>query len=328
MTAPNSKDPKQSSYAKYLRRYVEPQDEPAEPAEPAAGARAMPWDDIPMVLPFPSGDRPLNSDLEMVLSAWHTATERLQKTHEVLCNEVGRLSDELEAKNRELVRKNRLADLGQMASHVAHEVRNALAPVTLYLSLLRRSLKDDAAGLRILDKLESGFTSLEATVHDMLSFTSDRRPSWRRFALRDLVSDVCESLSPQLNAHGLSVSWQVAADLAVWGDPDMLRRALVNLTLNAIDAMPRGGEICFSAAGLDEAIEIEVADSGPGIPEDLAPRIFEPFFTTKSDGAGLGLAIVYRVAEAHGGEVRAANCPEGGAAFTIRIPKTQRREAA
>src|SRR5687767_12008328 len=111
-----------------------------------------------------------SSDLEMVLSAWHAATERLQRTHEVLCAEVRRLTEELEIKNRELARKNRLADLGQMASHVAHEVRNGLSPITLYLSWLRRRLGDDVDGLRILDKLDAGCTEVQATVSDMLNF--------------------------------------------------------------------------------------------------------------------------------------------------------------
>lgn len=268
------------------------------------------------------------SDLEIVLTAWHSATERLQKTHEVLCSEVRRLTHELEAKNRELSRKNRLADLGQMASHVAHEVRNGLAPVTLYLSFLRRRLRDDSDSLRVLDKLEAGFTALEATVHDMLSFTSDRLATWRRFPLRELVDDVCDSLAPQLAAHELHTMIDVAPGWAVWGDREMLRRALVNLALNAIDVMPHGGEICITACDRGGGFELEVADSGPGIPEELAGRIFEPFFTTKSDGAGLGLAIVYRIAEAHGGEVRVVNCPEGGAAFTIRIPRQVQQEAA
>jgi signal transduction histidine kinase len=268
------------------------------------------------------------TDLQLVLSAWHSATERLQKTHEVLCGEVRRLTHELEAKNRELSRKNRLADLGQMASHVAHETRNALAPVTLYLSLLRRRLREDSEGLRVVDKLESGFTALEATVHDMLAFTADRQPAWRRFSLGELVSDVCESLGPQFVSHEVATTIDVPKQLAVWGDRDMLRRALVNLALNAIDVMPRGGEMCITGYECNGGFEIEVADSGPGVPDDVAARIFEPFFTTKSDGAGLGLAIVYRVAESHGGEVRVANCPEGGAAFTIRIPRRIQQEAA
>src|SRR6185436_15309024 len=113
-------------------------------------------------------------DLEAVLAAWHTATLRLERTHETLCGEVARLTNELQIKNRELARKNRLADLGQIASHVAHEVRNNLVPVSLYAGLLRRRLSDDRGSLDVLDKIESGLTALDATVHDLLNFTADR----------------------------------------------------------------------------------------------------------------------------------------------------------
>jgi signal transduction histidine kinase len=207
-------------------------------------------------------------------------------------------------------------------------VRNGLAPVTLYLSLLRRRLREDNESLRVVDKLESGFTALEATVHDMLAFTADRQPAWRGFPLRELVSEVCESLGPQFASHEVTATIDVPNPLVVWGDRDMLRRALVNLALNAIDVMPHGGELCITGCEKRGGFELEVADSGPGVPDDIGARIFEPFFTTKSDGAGLGLAIVFRVAESHGGEVRVANCPEGGAAFTIRIPRRVQQEAA
>ena len=111
-----------------------------------------------------------------MLAAWNTATVRLQQTHEALRSEVRRLTDELEIKNRELARKNRLADLGQMASHIAHEVRNNLVPVTLYLSLLRRRMSDDSGSLDMLDKIGAGCIALDATVNDLLNFTSDRDP--------------------------------------------------------------------------------------------------------------------------------------------------------
>src|ERR1700749_366181 len=101
------------------------------------------------------------ADLEQVLAAWHGATLRLEQTHEALRAEVCRLTDELEIKNRELARKNRLADLGQMASHIAHEVRNNLVPVSLYMSLLRRRITTDAKSLDVLDKIESGVVSLD-----------------------------------------------------------------------------------------------------------------------------------------------------------------------
>jgi signal transduction histidine kinase len=267
-------------------------------------------------------------ELERVLAAWDAATHRLQKTHEILRDEVRRLTDELEFKNRELARENRLADLGRMASHVAHEVRNGLAPVTLYLSLLRRRLVDDPVGLRIMDNIEAGCTALEATVNDLLSFTLDRDPLWRQFDVRPLVQEICDAFAPQISAQEIRTEISVTPGTRVWADRDMLRRALFNLVLNAIDAMPHGGHLIITACGGAGGLEIEVADSGPGIAEDIRPRIFEPFFTTKSEGTGLGLAIVYRVAEAHAGEVHVTNCPEGGAAFTLRIPPRATEAAA
>jgi two-component system sensor histidine kinase HydH len=95
---------------------------------------------------------------------------------------------------------------------------------------------------------------------------------------------------------------------------------LLNLILNAVDAMPHGGQLLVTACSTQFGVEIEVADSGPGLPDSALARLFEPFFTTKSNGTGLGLAIVERIAEAHGGHIIAANCPTGGAAFTLCLP--------
>src|SRR6186997_1065289 len=130
-------------------------------------------------------------DMKTILSAWNDATDRLRRTHETLRDEVRRLTDELEIKNRELARKNRLADLGQMAAHVAHEVRNSLVPMKLYLSLLNRRLSDDSGSVEVLDKVTTGFTALEATVSDLLHFSSDREPDVRKFDVAALLDEVC-----------------------------------------------------------------------------------------------------------------------------------------
>lgn len=266
------------------------------------------------------------ADLETVLAAWHGATLRLEQTHEALRAEVHRLTDELEIKNRELARKNRLADLGQVASHVAHEVRNNLVPVALYLSVLRRRVAHDAGSVAALDKIESGFTSLDATVNDLLNFAAERDPVISRVPLRAMVADLQSSLAPQLAAQGIEVSVQIPQPLAVWADRDMLRRAILNIALNALDAMPGGGRLALAAAQRADAVVLEIADTGPGLSADAQRRAFEPFFTTKSTGTGLGLAIVYRTAEAHGGEVTVANLPTGGACFTLRLPHRNAEE--
>ncbi len=268
------------------------------------------------------------ADLTTVLAAWNTATVRLQETHECLRSEVRRLTDELEVKNRELARKNRLADLGQMASHIAHEVRNNLVPVTLYLSLLRRRLSDDSGSIDILDKVGAGCIAMDATVNDLLNFTSENNPQLRSFTLDKLTSDVLGTLAPQLSAGHITTVTDIPRSLGVMADYGMLRRAVLNLALNAIDAMPEGGELNISACCGRHGCEIEICDTGPGLTDEARRRAFEPFYTTKSNGTGLGLAIVYRIAEVHGGEITAGNCPEGGAVFTLRLPRPAQKAAA
>lgn len=261
--------------------------------------------------------------LETVLAAWHEATVRLQETHELLQGEVRRLNDELDIKNKQLALQNRLADLGRMASHVAHEVRNSLVPVTLYMDLLKRRLTTDRDSMDILTKIEAGFIALDVTVNDLLNFTSHREPRWQNFAARDLIREVCDALGPQLKAQSIRVDIEVDPIVHVYADRDMLRRAVLNLALNALDAMSRGGELVMTAFEGPKGFVLEVADSGQGLSQNQLGKVFEPFFTTKSNGTGLGLAIVQRIAEAHGGRVTACNCPEGGAAFTIEIPRGQ-----
>ncbi|HXT58483.1 MAG TPA: ATP-binding protein [Pirellulales bacterium] len=268
------------------------------------------------------------ADLETVLAAWHDATLRLEQTHEALRGEVRRLTEELEIKNRELARKNRLADLGQMASHIAHEVRNNLVPVALYLSLLRRRISGDHGSLDVLDKVDSGLTSLDATVNDLLNFAAERDPQLTRFNLKALIEDVYASLRPQFSAQDIRTRIDIAENLSVTADRDMLRRAALNITLNSLDAMLDGGELTATAYRSAAGVELELADNGPGLSDEARQRAFEPFYSTKNTGTGLGLAIVYRTAEAHGGEATAANCPEGGAAFTIRLPHRALEAAA
>ena len=262
-----------------------------------------------------------DADLQTVLTAWHEATLRLEQTHETLQGEVCRLTNELEAKNRELARKNRLADLGQMAAHVAHEVRNNLVPVSLYLSLLRRRLQCDDQSLGVLEKVEAGFQSLDVTVNDLLQFTSDRDPQWRSFCAMELLAEVRDSLRPQLEAQAIETRIEAEGSPTLTADRDMIRRALLNLMLNAVDAMPDGGQLLLAADREGDAVQIQVADSGAGLDETVLGRVFEPFVTTKESGTGLGLAIVDRIAGAHGGMVTAENRADGGASFRLRFPQ-------
>ena len=274
----------------------------------------------------PTAAAPSEIDLQSVLALWQTATDRLQKTHETLREEVRRLSDELEIKNRELARQNRLADLGQMAAHVAHEVRNSLAPVTLYMSLLRRRVAGDAASLDVMQKIEACFQALEVTVTDLLNFTSDRDPVRQVVDVAALIDDVCESLAPQLAAQHICTTVEAPHAPGIAADQHMLRRALLNLVINAIDAMPTGGDLVITAVVHDRGLELEVADSGPGIPENESAKLFKDFSRTSAkptggeSSTGLGLAICRKIMQAHAGTISAVNLLGGGAEFRITFP--------
>jgi signal transduction histidine kinase len=126
----------------------------------------------------------------------------------------------------------------------------------------------------------------------------------------------------------IDVDIDVPPNTLLSADREMIRRAVLNLVLNAIDAMRDGGALVITSYESARGFELEVADSGPGLSDEQKRRASEPFYSTKPNGTGLGLAIVYHVAEAHGGTVTAMNCPEGGAAFTIKIPRRSMRAAA
>ncbi len=267
-------------------------------------------------------------DLRELLSCWDKATARLQETHESLRKEVTRLTDELEVKNRELARKNRLADLGLVASHIAHEVRNGLMPLTLYTGLLKRKIDEDPDTKRIVDKIESGLTVLNTTVDDLLHFTADRQPNQAYVPTSKMIQEICEDLAPQFQAQNVQLRLDLTEQEMLLADKDMLKRAFLNLILNALDVMPDGGILTVTSQVNFGHLEIEFADTGCGITNTDVRRIFDPFYSTKSTGTGLGLAIVQRVVEVHQGQVSAMNCPDFGAAFTLMFPMKSLKAAA
>lgn len=166
------------------------------------------------------------------------------------------------------------------------------------------------------------------TVNDLLNFNAHRVPQWQTFLIGDLVEEVCESFGPQLEAQGIEVDVDVPPQTLLTADRELIRQAVGNLVLNSVDAMAHGGELVITSYESRGGLELEIADSGPGLNKEELQRAFEPSFTTKPSGAGLGLAVVHQIADLHGGTVEAMNCPEGGAAFTMKIPRRAMEAAA
>lgn len=275
-------------------------------------------------------------DLVEVMRTCNEVTARLQRSHDTLQSEVVRLKEALARTNAQLERSKRLAALGQMAAGIAHEVRNPLAAIQLYAGMIVDDLVPDGGGDRDLGtarsnatKIASAVQGLDGIVSDVLRFTRDLRPRRAVLVLRRVVDRAVENQRPVLEAAGVRVDvGDVPEALCVDADAEMLHQALINLLRNAAEALAERtdedvttGHVVLSAARCEQDVRLKIADDGPGIPSDRIEHIFDPFYTSRSTGTGLGLTIVHRIIDAHGGAISAVTgAAGGGAVFEICLP--------
>jgi signal transduction histidine kinase len=233
----------------------------------------------------------------------------------------------LETYREDLVVKNRsaerLATIGQFAAGIGHELRNPLGVIESSLFLLRQHLGEEAASrpnvAKHLDRIGGEVLRANKTIQDLLDLARNRPPRRLPAGLRQLVENAAaNALLPPLVQVTTAA---IPEDLAIHVDPDQIQQVMVNLFMNAAQAMPQGGSIRVTAESLPSAAaaSIRVHDDGPGIPAEIRPRIFEALFTTKAKGSGLGLALCRRIVEAHGGSIQLAPS-DSGAAFLLVLP--------
>lgn len=266
---------------------------------------------------------PTSEDLAQIIQAYNTVTERLQKTHEQLSNEVVRLRRELASTNAQLQRSKRLAALGEMAAGIAHEIRNPLAAIHLYAGMLQQDLVRMKPQQDIASKIASAVRGLEGIVTDVLAFSREMQPDFRTCNVLELFARAIDMQRPAILQHRILVDDEALDDqMTLEVDPELMHRALTNLIRNAIDAMAgRDNAVLTLGANADPAeqvIRLSVRDNGPGIGADDIDRIFNPFFTTRNTGTGLGLAIVHRIIDAHAGSILVSN--DDGAVFELILP--------
>jgi len=232
----------------------------------------------------------------------------------------------------------RLATIGKMSAVLAHEIRNPLNAATLQLTLLQRLVRSDASasGQRAGQAaaiVQSEIKRLEALVTEFLGFARPTHLERAPVAVQDLFDDVMAVVSEVARAAAIRIVFEVAPDVPpVDVDRTRIGQVLLNLVNNALDAMAEsGGTITLRAAREDTAdVRVEILDEGRGVvPDDLA-RVFEPFFTTKAKGTGLGLAVVRRLVEDHGGTVTLENraAPSAGAQVILVLPAAARGASA
>jgi two-component system sensor histidine kinase HydH len=218
--------------------------------------------------------------------------------------------------------------LSRLLARVAHEIRNPLSSLAIHLQLLDEDVSKAPPAIR--EKAAARFEIIRGELHRLENivkhFLSLAGPSALNLELVNisaLIQHVCDLLEPEASQRKIEISAELPGDLPhVQGDSVKLTQALVNLVINAIQAIPGSGRIEVSAKAIarENILLIAVSDTGPGVPGESASAIFEPFFTTKSEGSGLGLWVVQQVVSAHGGAVSVSEAPGGGALFLVRLP--------
>jgi signal transduction histidine kinase len=220
------------------------------------------------------------------------------------------------------VMRDRLAALGQLAAVIVHEVKNPLGIIKVSAGGLRKRARDrdDDAAAELASCIEDEADRMDATVRRLLELARPPAPQLSPCDVGQVIRHTLDRLRPDLAAAGILVDTALDEAPRVSADAEELRRALLNLFLNAREAMPTGGRLSVRLRGEQGGVEIDVEDTGHGMDEATRRQLFRPFFTTRHGGTGLGLALVKRVVEDHKGAIRVDSRPGEGSRFTLMLP--------
>jgi len=220
-------------------------------------------------------------------------------------------------------RREKLATLGQLAGGVAHEIRNPLGIIKQAAFLLRKQKGMTPDAEEWLGYMEDAVERMNHLVEDVLGYARKRNLEIKSYNLTDTVGRAVHLVKHKLDTSRVQVIRDDAAEVGCAYDESRMEQVVVNLLLNAIEAMPDGGTITIRTREIGSSVELDVEDTGPGIPPDRLDRVMEPFQTGKETGTGLGLAIVRHIVESHGGTVTVRSKLGEGTCFTVRIPKAE-----
>lgn len=235
---------------------------------------------------------------------------------------------ELRSAQEQILRSARLASVGRLAAGVAHEIGNPLAAILGLVELVRAGGLEERERAEFLARIQSETERINSIIRDLLDFSRkapDEDEASASADLREVVADAVHLIAPQKDLRAITVEQRLAEDLPrVRGGSDRLTQVVLNLLLNAADAIEGEGRITIEVARTDDghAVALAVSDTGPGIAPEIRDTLFEPFVTTKpaGHGTGLGLAVCHTIVEQLGGTITASSAPEGGARFEVRLP--------
>ena len=237
------------------------------------------------------------------------------------------MTTQLRRSQEELLEHERLATAGQMAATFAHEIRNPLSSIKMMLQLAGEQTAEEKTARYVENTLEE-IDRLNGIVEEMLDFARPAPLALEPTRVDETMRDVLELMSANLTRHGIEVALRSDASPVAKADPEALKRAFLNILLNAAQAQPDGGAVTVSIATSDAVVSIVVEDRGPGLSDDAMASLFRPFHTTKTRGSGLGLATTKGLVERHGGELIVENAATGGARVSIRLPEATEADTA
>ncbi len=236
---------------------------------------------------------------------------------------------ELKALEEQGKRGERLSAMGEMAVELAHEIRNPLGSIELFASLLEKELPNGGDLRRWAENIRIGSRSLNNIVSNMLHFANPLSPAFTAVDVHDVIGEVLGFTDMIMRQRGVRVERNLAAaDPVISADRELLKQVILNLILNAMQAMPSRGAIAIGTRGLERlpgptprrGLELTVRDSGLGIPPENIGRIFDPFFTTNKNGTGLGLSVVHQIVDRHSGFIEVESKVNEGTTFTLIFP--------
>lgn len=237
---------------------------------------------------------------------------------------------ELKAMEEEIARSHRLAAMGEMAASIAHEVRNPLGSVHLFASLMAEE-ESPKERLRMMEQIQGAIRSVDQLLSNLLNLARPLRAKRKNLDPMELLQECFKFVEPLAKQKGIELLLEPSNHgLKVWADPELLKQAILNILLNSFQATPQGGMVHAWVAlqqdkeglnpEMDDFLEINLEDTGIGIPSEVLPRVFDPFFTTRSDGSGLGLCLVHNILRCHGGSVWIDSEEGKGTRVRLRIP--------
>lgn len=246
----------------------------------------------------------------------------IQRQNYMLLNtEHDRILREVKIMEEETRRAERLASMGYLAAGVAHEIRNPLNSISLIVQQIKDETEDsNHEHAAMLTTVGSEITRIGSIIENFLRFAKPQNLSLSTVPLETIVGDVLDIVRIRAEVSGIRIDTDVERDAVCICDADQIKQALVNIVLNAIDAIGTDGVIAIGARLEPDCAVFAVEDTGGGIEKEILTKVFDPYFTTKDSGTGLGLSEVHRIVSAHGGRVRAENSGGGGAVFTIELP--------